>query len=29
VTLAVDMTKACLFDPETEMLIQPTSHTSP
>ena len=23
VTLAVDMAKACLFDPETEMLIQP------
>ena len=29
VTLAVDMTRACLFDPETEMLIQPASHTNP
>jgi multiple sugar transport system ATP-binding protein len=29
VTLAVDMTKACFFDPETEMLIQPASRTNP
>jgi multiple sugar transport system ATP-binding protein len=29
VTLAVDMAKACLFDPETEMLIQPAGHPNP